>query len=109
MRRRSGSVCARCSSSSRRTTDAPRVTPPPAEVGARLGAGGPLRQALPSFEPRPQQLRMAQEVSAALVSGRHLLIEAGTGIGKSVAYLLPAILRALRPEASPEERRVVVS
>src|SRR3989441_6523939 len=52
---------------------------------------------------------MAQEVAAALVSGRHLLIEAGTGIGKSVAYLLPAILWATRRGPPPEERRVVVS
>src|SRR5467141_2211198 len=53
---------------------------------------------------------MAQEVAAALASGRHLLIEAGTGIGKSIAYLLPAILWARREgPAPPEERRVVVS
>src|SRR5881296_1030652 len=52
---------------------------------------------------------MAQEVATALASGRHLLIEAGTGIGKSVAYLLPAILWATRPGPPPEERRVVVS
>ena len=71
-----------------------------------LSASGPLARALPSFEPRPQQARMAQEVAAALASGRHLLIEAGTGIGKSIAYLLPAILYAMRPgPAPPEERR----
>src|SRR2546422_6539347 len=53
---------------------------------------------------------MAQEVAAALASGRHLLIEAGTGIGKSIAYLLPAVLWAAREgPAPPEERRVVVS
>jgi ATP-dependent DNA helicase DinG len=53
---------------------------------------------------------MAHEVATALASGRHLLIEAGTGIGKSVAYLLPAILWAVRSgPAPPEGRRVVVS
>jgi ATP-dependent DNA helicase DinG len=81
-----------------------------ADVTSLLGATGPLARALPSFEPRPQQIRMAQEVAAALESGRHLLIEAGTGIGKSIAYLLPAILWATRDgPAPPEERRVVVS
>src|SRR5215470_687975 len=53
---------------------------------------------------------MMHEVQTALASGRHLLIEAGTGIGKSIAYLLPAILWARRDGgAPPEERRVVVS
>jgi ATP-dependent DNA helicase DinG len=81
-----------------------------ADVARLLDAGGPLARALPSFEPRPQQIRMAQEVAAALASGRHLLIEAGTGIGKSIAYLLPAILWATREgPAPPEERRVVIS
>jgi ATP-dependent DNA helicase DinG len=81
-----------------------------ADVAGLLGAGGPLARALPTFEPRPQQARMAVEVAAALTSGRHLLIEAGTGIGKSIAYLLPAVLWAVRGDpASAEERRVVVS
>jgi ATP-dependent DNA helicase DinG len=81
-----------------------------ADIASFLGPGGPLARTLPSFEPRPQQVRMAQEVAAALASGRHLLIEAGTGIGKSIAYLLPAILWAVREgPAPPEERRVVVS
>jgi ATP-dependent DNA helicase DinG len=53
---------------------------------------------------------MAQEVATALASGRHLLIEAGTGIGKSIAYLLPAIFWAVRNgTGSQDERRVVVS
>src|SRR5213594_3075195 len=79
-----------------------------ADVAALFGSSGPLARVLPAFEARPQQARMAQEVATALASGRHLLIEAGTGIGKSVAYLLPAILWATRP-GPPEERRVVVS
>ncbi|PYT34541.1 MAG: helicase [Acidobacteria bacterium] len=80
-----------------------------ADVAALFGSSGPLARVLPAFEARPQQARMAQEVATALASGRHLLIEAGTGIGKSVAYLLPAILWATRPGPPPEERRVVVS
>ena len=81
-----------------------------ADAAGLVGASGPLAWVLPAFEPRPQQARMAQEVAAALASGRHLLIEAGTGIGKSIAYLLPAVLWAVRAgPAPPEERRVVVS
>jgi len=80
------------------------------EVAGLFARGGALARALPSFEPRPQQARMAQEVAAALSSGRHLLIEAGTGIGKSLAYLVPAILWAVRDRSLPSaERRVVVS
>lgn len=81
-----------------------------ADVAGLFARGGPLARALPSFEPRPQQVRMAQEVASALSSGRHLLIEAGTGIGKSLAYLVPAILHATRDRfLPPEERRVVIS
>src|SRR3989441_11899252 len=80
------------------------------DVAGLFVPGGPLARALPAFEPRPQQARMAQEVAAALSAGRHLLIEAGTGIGKSLAYLVPAILWAARDRAlSAAERRVVVS
>ncbi len=80
------------------------------DVAGLFAPRGPLARTLPSFEPRPQQARMAQEVAAALSSGRHLLIEAGTGIGKSLAYLVPAILWAARDRALPAaERRVVVS
>src|SRR5438093_7591963 len=80
------------------------------DAAALFAPGGALARTLPSFEPRPQQGRMAQEVAAALASGRHLLIEAGTGIGKSLAYLVPAILWAVRDPALPAaERRVVVS
>jgi len=81
-----------------------------ADVAGLFARGGPLARALPAFEPRPQQARMALEVAAALSSGRHLLIEAGTGIGKSLAYLVPAILHAIRDRSRPlEERRVVIS
>src|SRR3989442_7114252 len=80
------------------------------DVAGLFAPGGPLARSLPSFEARPQQARMAQEVAAALSSGRHLLIEAGTGIGKSLAYLVPAILWAVRRRDLPTaERRVVVS
>ena len=80
------------------------------DVAAIFAAGGPLARALPAFEPRPQQACMASEVMGAISGGRHLLVEAGTGVGKSLAYLVPAILRATRPaETLPEDRRIVVS
>ena len=53
--------------------------------------GGALDAALLSFEPRPEQSLLAQEVAAALAGGEHLLAEAGTGTGKSLAYLVPAL------------------
>jgi ATP-dependent DNA helicase DinG len=49
----------------------------------------------PNFEFRPQQQEMAVAVAQALESGEHLAVEAGTGVGKSLAYLVPAILYAL--------------
>ena len=82
----------------------------PGNGPAAFEPGGLLHRALPSFEPRPQQVRMAAEVDEALSAGRHLLIEAGTGVGKSLAYLVPAILWATRPGDHPlDQRRVVVS
>ncbi|MDR1119277.1 MAG: ATP-dependent DNA helicase, partial [Bifidobacteriaceae bacterium] len=55
-------------------------------------------------EARPGQTRMAQAVGAALDGGRHLLVQAGTGTGKSLAYLVPALVHAVR-----REERVVVA
>ena len=49
----------------------------------------------PNFEFRPQQQQMAIAVARALQSGEHLAVEAGTGVGKSLAYLIPAILHAV--------------
>ena len=74
------------------------------EVRLLLEEGGDLSQALPGYEYRPQQAQMAQAVTRALNDGHHLMVEAGTGVGKSVAYLLPAILFAVR-----NGTRVVVS
>lgn len=88
-------------------------TPPkpfaPGEVGALLAEDGPFARRFPRYEPRAEQAAMAEAVARALSAGsgegpRHLLVEGGTGIGKSVAYLLPAVLFALRNNA-----RVVVS
>lgn len=65
-------------------------------VGALLGPRGPIARRLPDFEVRPQQLALAQAIEQALAERRHLLAEAGTGTGKSFAYLLPAAVHADR-------------
>ena len=57
-----------------------------------FGAEGALAERLPGFTYRAAQQRMAELVVAALESGRHAVIEAGTGIGKTFAYLLPLLL-----------------
>src|SRR5471032_1072412 len=70
-----------------------------------LGPDGPIARRLGErYEARPEQLAMAQAVEAALEDGKHLLVEAGTGVGKSFAYLLPAIDYAVRMK-----KRVVIS
>ena len=61
-------------------------------VEAWLGQGGLFQRALPAFEPRPAQLRMAHAVERALREDGTLLVEAGTGTGKTLAYLVPALL-----------------
>jgi ATP-dependent DNA helicase DinG len=61
-----------------------------------FGADGALRLSVPDFTPRRQQLRMAQCVARALQTREPLVIEAGTGIGKSFAYLVPALLCGAR-------------
>jgi ATP-dependent DNA helicase DinG len=60
-----------------------------------LGPDGTIARRLASYETRPQQLAMAEAVAAAFDAGKHLIIEAGTGVGKSFAYLVPAIERVL--------------
>ena len=58
----------------------------------------------PSFEYREEQKKMADQVYTALQEQKHLCVEAGTGVGKTLAYLLPLLATAVR-----EELRVVVS
>lgn len=58
--------------------------------------GGTLCDALPDYECRPEQRRMAQAVLERFFQGGCLLVEAGTGTGKSLAYLVPAALWALQ-------------
>jgi ATP-dependent DNA helicase DinG len=86
------------------------LTPPPrqsidkAQVADLLAPGGRISTALSGFEERPEQLRMAFAVLDAFNLDRLTLVEAGTGTGKSLAYLVPALLWALA-----NEERVVVS
>jgi ATP-dependent DNA helicase DinG len=54
-------------------------------------SGGSLAATLPGFEPRAEQAALAAAVERALLTGEHLVAEAGTGTGKSLAYLLPAL------------------
>ena len=61
-----------------------------------LGADGPFSEALPGFAPREAQIEMAAAVEKALSQKSSLVIEAGTGIGKTLAYLVPAILSGER-------------
>lgn len=57
---------------------------------------GPVARALgENFEPRPEQAQMAEAVAKAFEARSHLLVEAGTGVGKSFAYLVPAMLRCM--------------
>ena len=61
-----------------------------------FGPGGVLEQKLTDYEFRPSQIRMADAVQRALDTQSHVIIEAGTGTGKTLAYLLPALLHGQR-------------
>jgi len=76
----------------------------PDEVCALLEYGGPFSRYFNSYEQRPPQVEMMRAISIALSSGQHLLVEAGTGTGKSFAYLVPAALWACQ-----NNMRVVIS
>jgi len=75
-----------------------------------LSAEGKIAARLDRYESRPEQMQMAEAVEAAIAEKQHLIVEAGTGVGKSFAYLVPAILAAANSDRSKNERiRVVVS
>jgi ATP-dependent DNA helicase DinG len=74
-------------------------------IASILGAKGVIAQKLERYEPRQQQLDMAHAVADAIRDQQHLMVEAGTGIGKSFAYLIPAILAA----TANKECKVVIS
>ena len=66
--------------------------------------GGLISQHLEGYEFRQEQLEMAHEVARSMIDAEHLIVEAGTGVGKSFAYLIPAISLALKAE-----QKVVIS
>jgi ATP-dependent DNA helicase DinG len=68
------------------------VTDLQGQSAALLDADGPFSETLDSFAPREAQIRMAEAVEETLASGKALVVEAGTGIGKTLAYLVPAML-----------------
>ncbi|MEZ5401502.1 MAG: ATP-dependent DNA helicase [Bryobacteraceae bacterium] len=76
----------------------PREAPPAQRLTTRhfFARNGVLAEWHPSFEFRQGQLDMALSVEAALAERRHLIVEAGTGTGKTLAYLIPAILAGKR-------------
>ncbi len=69
-----------------------------------LGSDGVISHALENYESRPQQLKMAQGICESIETQKHLLVEAGTGVGKSLAYLVPFIIFA-----AENDKKVVVS
>lgn len=85
----------------------PREHPTPLNVAsltALLEEGGLLARKFPGYEHRPQQVKVLQAMANALGQRWHMLVEAGTGTGKSLAYLLPAIYFAVQ-----NDERIVIS
>lgn len=74
------------------------------EVSAILEHGGPFSKFFGSYEYRPQQLEMLKAIARSFSEGQHMLVEAGTGTGKSFAYLVPAAMWAMQTNT-----RVVIS
>lgn len=74
------------------------------EVSSILEPGGPFNKSFPEYEHRSEQIEMLRAAARAISEGRHYLIEAGTGIGKSLAYLIPSALWAVQ-----NQQRVVIS
>jgi predicted DnaQ family exonuclease/DinG family helicase len=89
------------------SADSAKAGPPPDDpdlVAALLGPEGPLAGVLPGYEHREPQLQMLLAVAQIQGRGGALVVEAGTGTGKSLAYLVPSIARAVR-----HDERVVIS
>ena len=75
------------------------------DIETVLGPSGSIAANFPNFETRPQQLDMAEAIAKSLDAKKPLFVEAGTGVGKTFAYLVPAI-QAL---AADKDLRIVVS
>lgn len=87
----------------RNESEAPKPVKPETLV-EMMTVDGPLAANLPGYKPRPQQIEMAKKVAQAFNDASQIMIEAGTGTGKSLAYLLPAILAS-----TLNDERVVIS
>jgi len=70
-----------------------------------LGPGGVIARRLPNYEQRQEQLDMARAVGEAVCSKKHLTVEAGTGVGKSFAYLVPAILYVVEEQMQGDREK----
>ncbi|QDT43868.1 putative ATP-dependent helicase DinG [Gimesia alba] len=82
------------------------------DVISILGNEGKVAQRLERYEHRPEQLEMAEAVAQAIENKNHLLVEAGTGVGKSFAYLVPAILATCKQNetrSGKDRKRLIVS
>ena len=104
-------TCSSCAAAGRR-----RFTNTMLTATDILGAEGRVAARLKRYEYRPQQVQMAEAVAAALKNEQHLIVEAGTGVGKSFGYLVPAILAATdqltdasSESGEQEKTRIVIS
>lgn len=87
---------------------------PPEAVAGWLSPGGAVARRLPGYAPRDGQVEMLRAVAATLANGGSLLVEAPTGTGKALAYLLPALAQAAGPggpvvvatQAIPRQERI---
>ena len=76
----------------------------PAAISDALSSGSPFSDCIPNFEERDEQIEMAAAIAETVNRGGRLMVEAGTGVGKSLAYLLP-----VAQYATKNGQRVVVS
>ncbi len=82
----------------------PAARPEPVTAAEARDVLASAARVVPQFEDRPQQAEMTEAVARAIAGGGQWLIEAGTGVGKSLAYLIPAALHAIR-----NGKRVIIS
>ena len=75
------------------TTAPTPVAPDPLGLRALFAADGPLARALPGYHVRTEQIEMAQAIAIAIRESTSVVLEAGTGVGKTAAYLVPALLQ----------------
>ncbi|MBX3439293.1 MAG: DEAD/DEAH box helicase, partial [Planctomycetaceae bacterium] len=86
------------------------MTDEPLNPTGVLGENGLIARRLPAYEHRPEQISLAEAITDAIAAKSHLIAEAGTGVGKSFAYLTPLMLEAAsRQKKSGERQRIVVS